>query len=181
MGKRIIKIITFVPILLLCLSLCGCETILGILNDQEYVAENGEKGFYTITNAFEEEYCVEYQERLGLKDLYYDFQVYCSDSKILSYTVKIRDKEKYKPSKMLFLFSAENTDYFYCACDQTDSLYEAIAAYDAKSMKRKEYSFEIDGEEIREILRNGISREELKDKMDSCEYPENILALYDRV
>lgn len=178
--KHTIKIIALAMVMLLYLSLCGCEIINSILDDQEYVAENGDKGSYTITNALDEEYCVEYQERLGLKDLYYDFQVYCSDSKILSYTVKIRDKEKYMPSKILFLFSIDNCYYYYYVCDQTDSSYEAIATYDIQSKKRSEYNLEIDFEEIQKILHNGISGEELEDKIRSCGYPENILELYDR-
>ena len=176
--KHMIKIITFVSVLLLCLSLCGCEVIKGILKDQEYVAENGDKGSYTITNALDEEYYVEYRERLGLKERYYDFQVYCSDLKILSYSVKKRDKEEFKPSKMLFLFSVENCNYYYYACDRNDSLYEAIAVYDVKSTERSQYSFKKDTEEIQKMLHNGISRKELEDKIYSCEYPENILELY---
>ena len=177
--KHIFKIITFVSVLLLCLSLCGCEMIKGILNDQEYVAENGDKGSYTITNALDEEYYVEYKERLGLKDRYYDYQVYYSDSKILSYSVKIREKEHFKPSKMLFLFSADNCYYYYYACDLTESTYEAIAVYNIQSKERSEYSFKKDFEEIQKMLHNGISRKELEDKIYSCEYPENILELYD--
>ena len=176
--KHIIKLVTFVSVLLLCFSLCGCEMINGILSDQEYVAENGDKGSYTITNALGEEYHVEYKERLGLKDRYYDYQVYYSDSKILSYSVKIREKEHFKPSKMLFLFSADNCYYYYYACDQTDYIYEAIVVYDVESTERSEYSFKKDSEEIQKILRDCISRKELEDKIYSCEYPENILELY---
>ena len=176
--KYFVKIIALTTIILLCFSLCGCEIVGNILSDQEYVAENGDKGSYVIKNALKEEYRVEYQERLGLKDRYYDYQVYYSDSKILSYSVKIREKEHFKPSKMLFLFSADNCYYYYYACDKTDYIYEAIAVYDVESTERSEYSFKKDSEEIQKILRDCISRKELEDKIYSCEYSENILELY---
>lgn len=82
---------------------------------------------------------------------------------------------------MLFLFSADNCYYYYYACDLTESAYEAIAVYDIQSMKRSEYSFVRDSEDIQKLLYNGISRKELEKKVHFCEYPKTILKLYDRV
>lgn len=176
-----IKAITLSTVILLCFLFCGCEIVDNIFSEQEYVAENGDKGTYTITNTLKEEYRVEYQERLGLKDLYYDYQVYYSDSKILSYTVKKRDKEKFKPSRMLYLFSLDNCYYYYYACDLTESTYEAIAVYNIQFNERGEYSFVRDSEDIQKLLHNGISRKELEEKIHFCEYPQTILNLYDGV
>lgn len=171
------KVITMLFLLINCFLITACE-------NTDY-----ERNTYTITNNLNEKYDIVYKKKAGFPDISMDVQIYKEDRKIADYSTQYDDR--HMPEKIIFLFNnqcelfyMETIDAFYifvCGnkkANQVELTHNEIQLRD--DYNELPNSLKAEYLKLSNIMQKNISRQELIDKFQTCEYDDKyILELYD--